>query len=118
MTSFLEAATEDEEAFIPGNEPMGWLIVAIVADLISGGLLIAGASVLDAVPRHLAGWLLASVVGTSGVVLQRRAADQARLRQSHFRVHDWIEPLRMALLAISTLLIVAHAWNLATELAS
>lgn len=84
----------------------------------SVALWLVGDIMLDPVPRHLAGWVTASLLGFTLVVGHRRVVERLRHDEPRFVLDEAQQRLATALLWLGVILCGVHSWQLATELAS
>jgi hypothetical protein len=98
--------------------PWTLLAMAGAAMIVSLNLLLFGEIAVAAVPRYLAGWAIAGLLGFTFVIAHRRTIERLRHDAPGFALSTSQLRAGMSLLWIGVALCGLHSWFFATELAS
>jgi hypothetical protein len=98
--------------------PWTLLAMAGAAMTVSLNLLLFGEIAVAAIPRYLAGWAIAGLLGFTFVIAHRRTIERLRHDAPGFALSTSQLRAGMSLLWIGVALCGLHSWFFATELAS
>lgn len=100
------------------GQPLGLLLGGTAACVASILVLLLGEGLLPALPRHVLGWFLASMVGFSFVAMYRRETERRRHMEPAFEANPFYDVAATGVLVLGITLAGWNAWLLATDLAS
>ena len=111
-------SASDDATVARVGQPVGFLLGGAGACVASIAVLVFGDALLPALPRHVLGWFLASMVGFSFVAMYRRETERRRHMEPAFESNPFYDLAATGVLILGIGLAGLNAWLLATDLAS